>query len=326
MHSYTLFSILLITPMICAQDLATSKKGLLEKRQLLQQLAAKQREEGKIRAAIESAQQKLAIEKEVFGPGSQEVVETWQFVAESNEELDEYAVALKARSEALSLQTKLSGANHWRTIERRVELESSEALIRLTRAQHMIRKQADRLKRDGHQAIDKEKWAESAALLQQAIEAYEQVFGANFASIAILRSDLAMTFLRIGKHAEAKGELERALAIREKAYGSQHPLLAASLENLGSMHRDRGDPAAARSYLEQALVIRKKVLGEQHPETASSLNSLGFCLFALGDRDGAHICYKQALAIRKQVLGEQHADTAMSLNNLGYSLYCLAAR
>jgi CHAT domain-containing protein/tetratricopeptide (TPR) repeat protein len=272
--------------------------------------------EGKVAEAIKAAEKMLAIERALFGDVHEEIADLMGLVATWHEARGDYGAAIKARAEVVTIREKLHGAGHWRTVDARWELATTQRLARMGPEQRRALQRAKQL----HAAVIRlHAQGKSAEALKVALEAHDLFkvsLGEKHPDYALSLNNLAYLYVSKGEHARALPLYEQALAILKAALGDKHPACATSLNNLALLHSSRGDYARALPLYEQARDICKASVGDKHPSYATSLHNLAAMHHSMGDYVKALPLYEQARDIRKTALGERHPDYAASLHNL----------
>lgn len=138
--------------------------------------------------------------------------------------------------------------------------------------------------------------------------------------IAILQTNIALTYYELGQYNLAMNYCKKAVEIRETILDSQHPDLAIAYNNIANMHWSIGQYEEALRYHKKALAIRESVLDNLHPDLAKSYNNIAITSSALGNYDEVLNYLKKALTIRKSILNSEHPDLAMSYNNIALTL------
>jgi eukaryotic-like serine/threonine-protein kinase len=166
---------------------------------------------------------------------------------------------------------------------------------------------------------------------------YYQEFAREAAEDPTLKSDVALTYSKIGYLSEQLGALpeaqqayEGARAILERLTHSepaprQHLRnLALCCNNLGQLLLTRGDVKAARQQLERALAIQQRLVKEAPHSTefradlATTHSNIGLLLSQTGDKQQAAERYRAAMQIQEAILQKDPRDE-MNRNNLAAS-------
>jgi tetratricopeptide (TPR) repeat protein len=297
--------------------LTQEQQKRLQRRDRLAAEAEKLRAEGKLAEAIAAAEKMLDVEREVLGRVHPDMVGSLHLLADMHEEREAFKEARQARAEALEIQTRLRGADHWRVSDARQALAHSERLAGLSAEQRRLLREAGRLHKQAQDLAGKDKIKEALSLVQRAWVTYKEVLGEeDVDSIACLR-ELGLLSGRQGSFARASTLLLRAVNLNKKVLGATHPGYAAALNDLAWAYQGLHEEVQAeRCYLESVEVIRKAE-GEQslgYLQTLQSLASLYEDHFA---HEKAEPIYVQMLEIRRKSGRDKDADFARTLHRLG---------
>ena len=257
---------------------------------LLNQRVIKLDREGKYREAIPIAEQIVATEKRVLGPGHLHTAVSLNNLALLYEKIGNYAGAGPLFEQALQIWKQVLGSEHPDTA---TVLNNLAELYRL-----------------------KGEYTKAGPLFQQALQIREKMLGPEHPDTATSLNNLATLYDSMGDYSKAETLYQQALQINQKVLGPESPVTALNLNNLAGIHRDMGNYGKAEALYQQALQIKQKVLGPTHPETAASLNSLALLYEKMGNYTKTEPMLLQALQIRRNALGPEHPDTAESLDNL----------
>jgi CHAT domain-containing protein/tetratricopeptide (TPR) repeat protein len=164
------------------------------------------------------------------------------------------------------------------------------------------------LRRQGH-------YDEAERAYMRALELLEGTVPEDNPQLLVLRSNLAVLHLEVGRFAEAQGFLERAI---ESVRGKEDKMeqLGLLLNNLGGVYRETNRPRKAAELFREAVAITAHVAGKLSEDYAQALNNLGLATSDAGDQTAALPCYEEALAIRKRILEASDPRIAQTLNNL----------
>jgi CHAT domain-containing protein/tetratricopeptide (TPR) repeat protein len=267
-----------------------------ERRAEWQRAVQAQKERDKVGAAKAqaSAEQLLALCRDLLGEQHPETAVTYSQLADVMTRQSKYDAAEPLYRKALDIFQRTLGEQHPRTAASYTDL----AVHLSTRG----------------------RYAEAEPLFRRTLAIRQQALGEQHAGTADGYNNLANNLYARGKHAEAELLYRKALAIYRQALGEEHARTAYGYNNLAANLYHQGKFAEADPVLRRALAIRQQVLGEQHLDTARTSNNLAGNLDAQGKHAEAEPLYRKVLAIRQRVLGEQHALTANSYNNLASNL------
>lgn len=159
-------------------------------------------------------------------------------------------------------------------------------------------------------------YARARELLEAALAADLNFFGADDPHIAVDQSILGMVYEDLGDYTRAQELLEAALAIDIKNFGVEHPKTAVRQSNLASVYRNLGDYARARDLLEFALASSLKNLGAEHPSIATRYNNLAHVYWSEKNYPAAIEYLIKALRIVERAFGREHPHYETTLESI----------
>lgn len=145
-------------------------------------------------------------------------------------------------------------------------------------------------------------------LYRQALDLYDETFGAYHPEACRCRCGLSRAANALGHFDEARRLVEQALELQNRILGGHHPDVAASLHTLGEIMANQDDYSGAISRLEQAYRLRHQLLGPAHPDTLESLSTLGLTWMRQGDAGQAARMLQQAVSLAGQPLAASDVD------------------
>jgi CHAT domain-containing protein/Tfp pilus assembly protein PilF len=266
-------------------------------------------------------QQKVAIERAVFGSTHEAVANSLAELARMQEFREVFIAARKARQEVLAIRTRLYGESNWRVTSARLAVEDCRLLARLSPRQRQELIQAEQWNKQVVSLYQRSKPEQAVPLAEKALRIRGNILGEKHQVYAASLNHLALLYQTLGDHNKAVPLFEKAVALSNQVLGERHPDYATSLNNLALLYLDMGEYPKALPLFQQALDLSKEALGENHPDYATSLNNLALLYKSMGNYRKALPLYEQARDICKEVLGAKHPDYARSLNNLGALYY-----
>lgn len=154
--------------------------------------------------------------------------------------------------------------------------------------------------------------AHAAALFQQALAIPFQDPELRLS----LKSQLALTQLRLGKTAEARTGTETAAAEARGLFANNRTRAVPYVTNLGAVALTQNEPVIARSSFQEALQMLEAHFGPDHPGLIGPLNNLGVAEQALGDYPAARTHLERAAALQAKHLPATHLRVAETQRNL----------
>jgi CHAT domain-containing protein/tetratricopeptide (TPR) repeat protein len=271
---------------------------------------------GQTGEANASVRRALALERGLLGDLSGNGLVWLVWLAEKQQEREQFAGALASRRELLTLLRDRHGRGDWRVRDARLDLDDALLLARLDSEQRQRLRQAGQWNEQVFRLWRQGRSQEALPLAKKALQARRQILGEK-------HRHTALSWFNLGAQHEAVHHVEparlctrHALRIYKEALGEGHPDYATGLNNLASLYQAMGEHRLALPLHQQALRISKEALGEGHPAYAQSLNNLAGLYQDMGEHRLALPLFQQALRIRQEALGEKHPLYANSLSNL----------
>jgi CHAT domain-containing protein/tetratricopeptide (TPR) repeat protein len=131
-----------------------------------------------------------------------------------------------------------------------------------------------------------------------------------------LKSQLALSQLRLGKIAEAREGTEAVAEEARELFAENQIRAVPYLNNLGAIALSQGEPEIAKSSFQEALRMLEASSGADHPGLIGPLNNLGVAEQALGDYPAARIHLERAAALQAKHLPATHLRVAETERNL----------
>lgn len=143
------------------------------------------------------------------------------------------------------------------------------------------------------------------------LQAREQADG------AIVQSNLAELYRRLGRYDEADLLLKQALCIHEQQREHEDLLHTAYIfHKQALLSFDQGKYSEAESLFARTRAVYEKCLGPEHPHTAQILHGLAEVYRIQSKYDEAEKFFQQVLDILEKKLGREHSTIASVLNGL----------
>jgi CHAT domain-containing protein/Tfp pilus assembly protein PilF len=298
------------------------KKNRLEERDRLIREAERLLRANDFRGVIAARKKALAIEREVLGPQSDQVLISLKQLAIysifASESSADFVTARQARGEVLASSLKRFGHKDWRVTDARIALADLDILEKLNRADRDRFLMADHWAHQATGLIYRQgKPAEGLELARKSLKVQLRTLGEDHPTTALTLGYVATALQYLGKFEEAREYQEKVLRIRLKILGERHPETALAFNNLGDFCQSVGELAKARSYYQKSLEVRLEVLEKDNSSTAFSYHNLGSLLLELGEYPEARRLLEKALHIRGNIPRKDDLDVAQSYNALG---------
>jgi len=160
-------------------------------------------------------------------------------------------------------------------------------------------------------------------LCQKLSARYEDIFGPEHPSIAIVLSQLAYYEYIWGELDAAAEHYQKAISICENFFGVEHVSLASPLLGLARIKDVQEKNEEAEALLLRSLSIYEKGKNPEYIATGAVLNDLGRFYKKTEKHEQAIYYYKRTIAIYEKVLGSEHADIAYALKEMVSCYYAL---
>jgi CHAT domain-containing protein/tetratricopeptide (TPR) repeat protein len=131
-----------------------------------------------------------------------------------------------------------------------------------------------------------------------------------------LKSQLALSQLRLGKTAEALAGTEAAVEEARNLFVNTRFRAVPYLNNLGAIALSQGEPEMAASAFREALEMLESSFGPDHTGLIGPLNNLGVAEQELGDYTAARAHLERAAALQAAHLPPTHLRVAETQRNL----------
>jgi len=158
--------------------------------------------------------------------------------------------------------------------------------------------------------------AESGAILEKALPAFERVLGPEDQDTLTARVCLAVLDTDRGLKAKATKEFEAVLKLQERVLGPEHEDVASTLSNLGIALINQDHHSEAIPVLERAFAIRLKEIGPDADSTLFVMQSLATSYGAVGRGDEATKLQFDAMQRVERHFGTRHPTTLEAVTNL----------
>ena len=206
---------------------------------------------GDAKKAIESYEEVLSIDKELYGNRHPGVAIILSSLGLAWSALGDLKKAIKYGEEALSINNETYGQKH---------IEVAICLSNLGGAWLA--------RGDSKKAI---------AYYEEALSIAKELYGQKHPDVVVYLTNLGNVWRVCGNEQKAIKYGEEALLIAKELYGQKHPDVAGCLHNLGCAWKVFGDEKKASECLREAYRVFREFYGEEHPSTKIAkkwLNSL----------------------------------------------------
>ena len=271
---------------------------------------------GKYDEATSAGEKMLAIEREIFPPGKEDILHSLIFLARIAEHAEDWKSAESYRLEALAWCKNFRGAAHWQSENARLALKDLTKLKTLSAEQRKELRRAANVNVDVMELYGQGRFAKAISAASEVADIRKRILGEQHPAYASSLHNLALLHMRLGEYVRAERLYIEAQNVLKRSVGEKHFDYATSLQNLALLYSSMGDYVRAESYFVQSHEILKQALGERHPSYATSLINLAGLYSGMGELSRAEPLYILACDIYKQVYGERHPSYATAVNSL----------
>jgi len=273
----------------------------------------------------------LALQRQVYGPGSPEAAGGLASLAETMSSQAEYKEAEQRAREAVALLRGAAGADAalaraLRELAWALYLQGNaaeaESVVREAYALYARlpsppdKELADCLSTLGGVLFDKADLAGAARAYEETLTLRRRVYGPSHPRTVSASANLAAVWIAQGELAKAEGAYREIVALDRQQLGHDHPSLGNSLSNLGAILYLQKKYYEAENYYRQALAIDRRAVGERHPDVATKLTNIGQALTMQRKYAAAEAMLGESIAIKRETMGGDHPDVALTMTFL----------
>jgi serine/threonine-protein kinase len=157
------------------------------------------------------------------------------------------------------------------------------------------------------------------AAIDEADSLADTHFGPESLQAALVRIRLASTLTTAGDYAGSEGNFLEAIPVLEARLGKEHSSTLAALNNLGFLYSRRGDQAKAEQIHAELLQRQIAKHGSLHRNVADSYQNLAGAITHLGRYDESIPLHREAYRIYREVLNEDNFLIAFPLLSISYA-------
>jgi serine/threonine-protein kinase len=247
--------------------------------------------QGKFEPAQARLQEALKMRRELLGPESPEVAETLRDLANAAQARGDGKVAEQYFRDSLALYARLG-------------------LSSTPQAAFVMNDLATLLSFGG-------RYADSAHLLQSALEIDRLALGPDHARVIMETHNLAFALQAQGEFAAADPLFRQSMEQMRRVFGQEHPYTIDALSNYGRFLRHKGDLSAAEQTMREVLDLNLRVRGPEHMLVGTSEVNLAMVLHDLARVDEADQHFRAALATYTKSLPPDHPLVVSALCGMG---------
>ena len=241
--------------------------------------------------AMSIVQEKIELDKVVFGENSVEVGECYKNVGEVYNDRADYANALDYFNRSLEIYFAVHGESH--------------PFVALTYSSI------------GVVYCMQGKYDTALGYYNKSLEILVGICGEFHQDVAECYNNIGGIYGEYDEYDKSLEYLNKSLGICLAIYGENHQKVAICYNNIAAVYSDLGDYTKALEYYDKSLAIRLAIFGEVHPDVAIVCNNIGLEHYYQGEHEKALECYNKSLEINLAVYGEAHLNVANCYNNIG---------
>jgi serine/threonine-protein kinase len=286
------------------------------------------------REAIELREEALALEREIYGDRSEQVVASLRLLGNKYAAIGEIESADSSFDEQLAIARELYSADA-------PELATAEVASAINarnkgdvlQSSSLLQQAIDKLRKaprsDPQTLIDaliasvEQHGMEDAdavfAAIAEARSVADSVFGTESLQAALVRIRLASTMSMFGDYAGSERNFRDAIPVLESRLGEDHSSTLSALNNLGFLYHRRHDQAMAEQIHAELLNRQIAKRGPVHREVANSYQNLASAITHLGRYDESIPLHQEAYRIYKDVLNDDNYMIAFPLLSIAYA-------
>lgn len=142
-----------------------------------------------------------------------------------------------------------------------------------------------------------QRFDEAIAVNQRAIDAANDIVGAQSVEAASAHQQLARVYFFVGRFDEAQSHIDRSIAAFTRAVGEDHGLTGSALLDAARLALRRGRDRDAAAKVDRALAARIRTEGPDDIWVQDMRYTLALALFTIGDWGRAERLIDEALAV-----------------------------
>lgn len=274
------------------------------------------KKDGDLHGAIQDLELKLACDSILSDQAEQLITLDW--IVELTTDDDDFERSLSAQSESLKIAI-LRGESNYRIVDRKLGIEHTKLLSRLTseqREQLQVATELDLLSESQDEEIDS-----VIKTLERAIEIKSSVLGQLSGGVSKSQYHLAQVLMASGKFDQAKQVSESALRIRDVIFGNDHPDVGSSCHQLADIHIALGDFGHGEHYLNRASKVFSD-LARTDPIFSVPFILLSRSYSKIGSHKGVVAALESSLSYKKYFEDMSFGETS-ELKNLASTRFLL---
>lgn len=283
--------------------------------------------------AIELGEEGLALERDVFGDESAEVLDSLSMLAGQYQVAGEYETAAQYRDEEMKLARRLYAEADPRVGAAEANSAGLHvALGNLDDGRRLYESALEKLRQTPAESarplinalvalsglVDRVEPARAAVLLDEAEALAIELFGRQSLSMALIHARAATTASDQRRFNESEADFRAALAIYESRLGRAHGATVSARNNLAVLLLRKGDMQGAEQAFRELLALSEHKYGLGHSQVAGYYQNLGTVIGRQGRFAEALPLHRRAYEIFSDTLPD-HYMTAYPLISIAYA-------
>lgn len=284
--------------------------------------------------AIRLQEDALEIQRDLYGPNSEEVFDSLKLLAEGFRKMGDYESAASLSAELLATAEAAFGHDHpsWGEAKA-VSAEMAFSLGHLEEAEAELQEAVANLRRapdDYAQALVRallllaalNTWdnnSEAMGYVDEAERVSKRRYGSSSLSLALVLAQRASVHSSAARYAEAEADFKRSIGIYEHRIGREHSATLSTLNNLGILYNRMGRPAQAAELYADVLARYQEKFGEKHRTVADSYQNLATAWTREGRYADSIPMHQKAYELYREVLPNEQEVVAYPLLSKAYA-------
>lgn len=283
--------------------------------------------------AMDLGEEALAVERQVYGDVSREVLDSLAMLAMQNQVMGDYEKALRYRKEELTVSRELYSEPDPRVgVAEAGMADLQSSLGNIAESEHLYSIAIEKMRQAPEEYSqplinalvalsdlrNRVAPLEARALLDEARRLALELFGTDSLSLALILAQAGTNASNAGEFESSEAAFRASLEIYESRLGRQHGATLMAMNNLGVMHMRKGDLESAERVFGELLEWSENKYGRQHRTVAGQYQNLGTVIGRQGRYAEALPMHRRAYEIFSSTVPD-HFMTAYPLISIAYA-------
>lgn len=287
-------------------------------------------------SAIELREESLALERNLHGDASPQVVASLIMLAEQYQAAGNYEPAITYFDEQLEIASRIYGGDDpglGAAEVAKAQIYSTQGLGNPTEAMRLLESGISRMRSAPAEysrhlinaLVALAYWQSEAQLdaalasLAEALRLSDRYYGPESLSAALIHAQTATTWSTNADYDKAEPEFVKALAIYESKLGLDHATTISALNNLGILALRTQDLARSEEIFREILERYERKYGTAHQIIADTYQNLATALTYQGRYEESIPMHRKAVEVYDSVLPEDHFVASFPHMSLAYA-------